>query len=201
MIRIARIAQRADGRVPAARRQIRPEPGRHVPGERLHPLVRGIAVRIQVDVGQPVAPHARAHERLRQERIRQADQRGDVLTERAVAAGMKHVRRRQLLQVVRHLRAVRVLDRMQHDVHLLQDLLVALVRDEQLAEAKDVARRRDLVRVLAAGDEDASACTRTASPARPVRSASALVISRTEMSRPRYERPALYALTSGNAAS
>jgi hypothetical protein len=67
---------------------------------------------------------------------------------------VQHVRRRQLLQVVRHLRAVRVLDRMQHDVDLLQDLLVALVRDEQLPEPQKVPRRRDLVRVLPAGDEE-----------------------------------------------
>ena len=66
---------------------------------------------------------------------------------------MEHVGRRQLLQVVRHLRAVRVLDRMQHDIHLLQDVLVALVRREQLRKPQDMARRRDLVRVLAAGDE------------------------------------------------
>ena len=62
-----------------------------------------------------------AHERFRQQRIGEADLRRDVHAERAVAAGVQHVRRRQLLEVVGHLRAVRVLDRMQDDVDLLQD--------------------------------------------------------------------------------
>ena len=56
---IARIAQRADGRVPAARRPVDAEPRRHVAGERLDPFVRRVAVRVEVDVRQPVAPHPR----------------------------------------------------------------------------------------------------------------------------------------------
>ena len=154
MIGIPRIAQRADSRIPAARREIRAEPGRHVAGERLHPLVRRVAVRIEVDVGQPVAPDARAHERFRQQRIRHADERRDVLPERAVAPGVEHVIGRQLLQLERHLRTVGVLHRMEDEVHLLEDVLERLVGHEQLREPQDVARRRNLVRVLPSRDED-----------------------------------------------
>jgi hypothetical protein len=82
---------------------------RHVAGELLDPFVRWIAVRVEVDVRQPLAPHPAAHERFRQQTGSGAA--ADVLPERAVATGVQHVIRGQLGEVERHLRAVGILDR------------------------------------------------------------------------------------------
>ena len=87
------------------------------------------------------------------QRIGQPDLRCDVHAERAVAAGVQHVVRRQLLELERHLRAVRVLDRMNDDVDLLQNRLERRIGHEQLREAQDMARRRHFVRVLPSRDE------------------------------------------------
>ena len=104
--------------------------------------------------GSQSLPEAAANERFRQQRIGQPDLRRHVHAERAVTARVQHVRRRELLQVVGHLRTIRVLHRMEDDVHPLEDVAVALVRRQQLSEAEDVAGRRHFIGVLPAGDEN-----------------------------------------------
>ena len=182
MLGIARIAQAAHRRAPPARRsRYGAEARRHVAGKLLHPLVRRVAVRVEVDVGQP----------LRQTRLRTSasgssgsampDLRADVHAERAVAPRVQHVRRRELLQLVRHRRAVRVLDRVQHHVDLLEDRLVRGIGQQQLRQPQDVARRRHLVRVLPAGDEDRRLRRWSAWRATRARCRRAGVISSTEI--------------------
>ena len=82
--------------------------------------MRRVPVRIQVDVGQPFAPDLAADLRLGQQRAVALD----VLAERAVTARVEHVARRQLLQIVRHLRAVGIGHRVQNDVHTFEHLAV-----------------------------------------------------------------------------
>ena len=153
VFRIARIAKATDRGIPAAGGPVRAEPRRHIARKLLHPLMRRVAVRVEVDVGQPFPPQPAADQRFGQQRVRDVDLRGYVHAKRAVASGVQHVRGRQLLQVVRHLRAVRIFDRVQDDIHLLQQAAVRRVRDDQFGQLQDVAGRRHLVGVLPAGDE------------------------------------------------
>ena len=79
-------------------------------------------MRIQKCVRQPRVNQLLARARFRIHRIGLRLPGGNIRAQRAVIAGMQHVVRRDLRQIHRKLRAIRLSDRMQHHVHLLQRL-------------------------------------------------------------------------------
>ena len=98
---------------------------------------------------------------------------------------MQHVIRRELLQVIGQLGAVRIFDRLQHDVDLLENLPVSRIRNQQFRQPENVAGGGDLVRVLPPGDKDRRLAGGHFGQRNQLPRGTAAVISMTEMSRPR----------------
>ncbi len=153
--RVARIVEPAKSRhPPPAHRPVvarldrsRAHP-RGILGKQLHPLVGGVAVRIQEDVGQPGAPDLRPDAAFRIDRIGFPLRRRDVDAERSEIPRMQHVMRILFLQIERELRAIGVGDRVNDDVHPSELLAIGRVGQEQLRQLQHVTGRRHFVRVL-----------------------------------------------------